>query len=65
VNAPFVAPIDVAECPSFLCILSHASLECPPRCGSLDHVADAVNMIGHRPLIDDHTHTPNVQVPAK
>jgi hypothetical protein len=26
---------------------------------------DAVNMIGHRPLIDDHTHTLKVQVAAK
>jgi hypothetical protein len=27
-----------------------------PRCGSLDHVVDAANMIGRRPLVDDHTH---------
>jgi hypothetical protein len=44
----------------FMCSLSHASLERPPRCGSLDHVADAVNMISHRPLVDDHTHRPKV-----
>jgi hypothetical protein len=50
---------------SFSHSLSHASLECPPRCGSLDHVADAVNMISCRPLIDDHTHTPKVRVPTK
>jgi hypothetical protein len=50
---------------SFSCSLSHASLEHPPRCGSLDHVADAANMIGRRPLVDDHTHTPKVRVPAK
>jgi hypothetical protein len=50
---------------SFLCSLSHASLERSPWCGSLDHMADAVNMIGRRPLIDDHTNMPNVRVPAK
>jgi hypothetical protein len=26
---------------------------------------DVANMIGHRPLIDDHTHTLKVQVPMK
>jgi hypothetical protein len=28
-------------------------------------VADAANMISHRPLIDDHAHTPKVRVPMK
>jgi hypothetical protein len=50
---------------SFSCNLSHASLKHPSRCGSLDHVADAANMIGRRPLIDDHTYTPKVRVPTK
>jgi hypothetical protein len=50
---------------SFSCSLSHASLEHPPRCGSLDHVADAANMIGRRPLVDNHMHMPKVRVPAK
>jgi hypothetical protein len=50
---------------SFSCSLSHASLKCPPRCGSLFHMSDAVNMIYHRSLIDDHMHTPKVQVPTK
>jgi hypothetical protein len=50
---------------SFSCGLSHASLERPPQCGSLDHVTDAVNMIGRWPLIDDHMHTPEVRAPMK
>jgi hypothetical protein len=50
---------------SFSCSLSHASLERPPRCGSLDHLADAMDMIGRRPLIDDHTHMAKVRVPMK
>jgi hypothetical protein len=50
---------------SFSCILSHASLERPPQCGSLDHLADAVDMISRRTLIDDHTHMQKVQVPVK
>jgi hypothetical protein len=50
---------------SFSCSLPHASLECPPRCGCLDHVANAANMIGCRPLIDDHNHMPKVQVLMK
>jgi hypothetical protein len=49
----------------FLCSLSHASLERPTRCGSLDHVADAVNMIGRRSLLDDYTNAPKVQIPEK
>jgi hypothetical protein len=48
-----------------LCSLSYASLECPPRCGSLDHVTDAANTIGRWPLVDDHSHTPKVRVPMK
>jgi hypothetical protein len=50
---------------SFSCNLSHAFLERPPRCGSLDHLVNAADMIGHRPPIDDHTHMPKVQVPMK
>jgi hypothetical protein len=50
---------------SFSCNLPHASLKRPPWCGSHDHVADALNMIGRRPLIDDHTHTPKVRAPMK
>jgi hypothetical protein len=50
---------------SFLCNLSHASLERPPRCGSLDHLADATDMINCRPLVDDHTHTPKACVPMR
>jgi hypothetical protein len=50
---------------SFSCSLSHTSVKCSPRCGSLDHVADVANMIGCWPLVDDHTHTPKVRVPEK
>jgi hypothetical protein len=50
---------------SFSRSLSHASLEHPHRCGSLDHKADVANMIGRGPLIDDHTHTSKVRVPMK
>jgi hypothetical protein len=50
---------------SISCSLFHASLEHPPQCGSFDHMVDAVNMIGYRPLIDDHTHMPKIRVPAK
>jgi hypothetical protein len=53
------------KCQSFSCSLSHASLERPPQSDSHDHVADAVNMIGRRPFVDDHTHMPKVQVLAK
>jgi hypothetical protein len=42
-----------------------SSLERPPRCGSLNHVTDATNMIGRWPLIDDHMHTPKVRVRTK
>jgi hypothetical protein len=28
-------------------------------------VTDAVNMISHRSLVDDHTHTPKVRLPVK
>jgi hypothetical protein len=41
---------------SFSGCLSHAYPERPPRCGSLDHLVDASDMICHRLLIDDHTH---------
>jgi hypothetical protein len=45
--------------------LSHASLERPPWCRSLDYLADAPDMISHRPLIDHHTHVPEVRVPTQ
>jgi hypothetical protein len=49
---------------SFTGCLSHAYLECPPQCRSLDHLADAVDTIGRRPLVDHHTYTLKVQVPT-
>jgi hypothetical protein len=45
--------------------LSHACLEHPPQCRCLDHLLNEANMIGHRPLIDDHTTTPKIRVPTK
>jgi hypothetical protein len=36
--------------------LSHACLKLPHRCRSLDHLADVVDMIGCRPLLDHHTY---------
>jgi hypothetical protein len=46
----------------FMGCLSHACLERPPRCRSLDHLADAVDTIGGRPLVDHHMYTPKVPV---
>jgi hypothetical protein len=42
--------------------LSHAGFERPPRCRSLDHLADEVDMIGHRHLVDHHTYMSKVRV---
>jgi hypothetical protein len=61
--APFVPLLHVVAAPKFSCSLSHASLECAPRCGSLDHAMDAANTIGRWPLVDDHPHMPKVRVP--
>jgi hypothetical protein len=65
VIALFVPPLHITEAPNFSSSLSHASLKCPPQRGRLDHMADAVNMIGCRPLIDVHTHTLKVRVSVK
>jgi hypothetical protein len=65
VNAPFGHPLHVAEWPKLLCNISHASLERPPRCESYDHLTDVADMIGRRPLIDDHVHLPQLRVPTK
>jgi hypothetical protein len=53
------------KCQSFSGSLSHGSLERPPRFGCLNHLAFVADMIGLRPLIDDHTHTLEVRVPTK
>jgi hypothetical protein len=45
---------------SFSRSIPHTSLERPPRCGGLDHLADVANMISCRLLVDDHTHMPHV-----
>jgi hypothetical protein len=42
--------------------LSHAGLECPPWCRSLDYLADAADMISRRPLVNHHTYTLEVRV---
>jgi hypothetical protein len=62
VNVPFAHPPHVTGQPMLYGLLSHASLERRPRCRSLDHLADAVDMIGRRPLVDHHTYTPKVRV---
>jgi hypothetical protein len=49
----------------FLGCLSHGCLEHPPRCRSLDHLANAANTIGCRPLVDHHTNMPMVWSPMK
>jgi hypothetical protein len=46
----------------FMGCLSHAGLECPSWCRSLDYLADAPDMISRRPLIDHHTYTLEVRV---
>jgi hypothetical protein len=45
--------------------LSHAYLQCPPLCRSLDHLADVVDTISHRPLVNHHTYMPKVRVSTK
>jgi hypothetical protein len=55
--APFFPPLHVVVAPKLL--------ECPPRCGSLDHATDAANTISRWPLVDDDPHMPKVRVPAK
>jgi hypothetical protein len=47
----------------FMGCLSHAYLKCPPRCRSLDHLADVVDSISRRPLIDHQMYMPKVQFP--
>jgi hypothetical protein len=46
----------------FTSCLSHAGLKCPPWCRSLDYLADAVDTISRRPLINHHTYMLEVQV---
>jgi hypothetical protein len=46
----------------FMGCLSQDCLECPPRCRSPDHLADAADTIDRKPLVDHHTYTPKVQV---
>jgi hypothetical protein len=50
---------------SFSGYLSHTSLEHPPQCRSLNHLLDATDTIGCRPLVNHHTYTPKVRVPMK
>jgi hypothetical protein len=46
----------------FTACLSHACLERPPQCRSLDHLTNVVDTIGRRPLVDHHTYTLKVRV---
>jgi hypothetical protein len=64
-NAPFAHSLHVAGWPKLLCYLSHASLECPPRCGGIDHLANTANMIGRRILVDHNMLMAKVRVPTK
>jgi hypothetical protein len=50
---------------SFLYSLSHASLECPPRCGSLYHLANVADVISRGTFVDDHMHIRKVRVTRK
>jgi hypothetical protein len=49
----------------FSCNISYSSLKSPPRSGSLDHLADTVDTIGHRLLVYDHLHMLEIGVPTK
>jgi hypothetical protein len=40
-------------------------LERPPQGGSLDHLANMADTIGHRLLIYDHPYVPVIGVPSK
>jgi hypothetical protein len=55
--ASFIALLHVAAALKLLvqplsCLPRTSTSVCKPQ-----HVADAVNMIDHRPLVDDHMHT--------
>jgi hypothetical protein len=50
---------------SFSGCLSDACLKHPPRCRSLNHMVNAADMIGCRPLIDHHMYMPMVLVSMK
>jgi hypothetical protein len=50
---------------SFSCSISNSSLECPPQGGNLYHLADTMDTIGRRLLIDDHPHVSEIDIPTK
>jgi hypothetical protein len=52
---------------SFLCSISHSSLEHPTRGGggTIDHLVDMVDTISHRLLVYDHTYVPEIRVCSK
>jgi hypothetical protein len=50
---------------SFSCSVADSSLEHPSRGDALDHLADTVDTIHHRLLVDDHLHVPEIGVPTK
>jgi hypothetical protein len=50
---------------SFLCSVLNSSLKRLPQSCSLDHLADTVDMISRRLLVDDHPHVPEICVPTK
>jgi hypothetical protein len=50
---------------SFSGCLSHACNKSPPRCGSLNQLANVENPIGRKPLAGYDTYAPKVRVPTK
>jgi hypothetical protein len=46
----------------FMGCLSHAGLERPPWCRSLDYLADVPDMNSRRPLVDHQTYALEVRV---
>jgi hypothetical protein len=49
-------------CHLLIHLMSYACLERPPRCKSLDHLADAADTIDHRAPVDHHTYMPKVRI---
>jgi hypothetical protein len=47
----------------FMGCLSHAGLECPPWCRSLDYLANVMDTISRRPLANHHMYTQRYEFP--
>jgi hypothetical protein len=58
--------VHMVECgQGFACSIANSTLERPPRGGSLDHLVNTVDMVGHRPLVQDHPYMPHIGVLMK